>query len=279
MQKCSFIAMVGAPNVGKSTLVNKLVGRKVSIVTFKAQTTRNRILGILTEAPTQLIFIDTPGIFTSNQRFERRMVNEAFSGIEEANLSILLVDAKKGICKNTQLAIDRLEGKKVAIVINKIDLIEKSKLLALTAELQPISQDIFMISALKGDGVNDLKKYMFDNADEGDWLYPEDQISNLAERILAAEITREKLFVKLEKELPYSLTVKTEEFEEREKDIKIYQTIYVERLGQKKIITSNIKDIGVMARKEINRLLGKTVHLFLFVKVKSDWKDKIINED
>jgi GTP-binding protein Era len=233
----------------------------------------------LTVPPAQLIFIDTPGIFVSKEKYEKKMVKEAFYGMDEADMNILIVDAKKGICSNTETAIKRLKGKEnVIIAINKVDVVDKRKLLELAAKLQTLSDKIFMISALKGDGVEDIKEYLLENAQEGGWLYPEDQISNIAERVLAGEITREKLFIRLEKELPYSLTVITDEFVEREKDIKIYQTIYVERVGQKKIITSHIKDIVIMSRKELTRLFEKTVHLFLFIKVKSDWKDKIREE-
>ena len=284
IEKCSFITIVGATNVGKSTLVNALVGSKVSIVTYKPQTTRIRIMGILTEPPTQLIFVDTPGIFTTNQPFEKNMLQEALTGMEEAEKILFMVDARKGICKNTKIAIQRLEkiakrpNVKIIICINKVDLVKKTDLLALITKLQSLSTNIFMISALKKDGVEQLKQYLMDDAEEGMWLYPEDQTANITERLLASEITREKLFILMQQELPYSLMVKTEKFEERKKDIKLYQTIYIEKESQKTIIVgkrgANIKKIGEMSRHELAKMFGKKVHLFLFVKVRGNWKQK-----
>ncbi len=280
--KCGFIALLGAPNAGKSTLLNRLVGSKVSIVSPKVQTTRSAITGIVTEGEAQLVFIDTPGIFAPNpkHRLEKAMVKSAWDQVGDADLAAILVDARRGLCPNTQIIIDGFKERnmKAILLLNKIDLINREDLLAKTAELhaQGIFTDVFMISALNGDGVIDITKYFIDHVPEGMWMFPEDQISTAPQRFIASEITREKLFLRLNEELPYSLAVETEAFEERKDgSIKIHQTIYVQREGHKKIILGKqgkiIKEVSIQARKDLEQMLDTTVHLFLFVKVRENW--------
>lgn len=278
-QHFSFIAILGAPNAGKSTLVNRLIGSKVSIVSPKVQTTRSRIRGILVEGETQLVLVDTPGIFKASQRFERAMVASAWTEAGESDQRIVLVDAQKGVDKNTTSILKQLADnhQKAILVINKIDLVAKEKLLPLIAELNsfPIFTETFLISAQTGEQVDSLKEYLIRQAPVGMWLFPEDQLSDLPNRLFAAEITREKLFMNLQQELPYTLAVETTSFHETENSMRIEQTIYVERAGLKPIIVGRngqmIKKIGESARKELSHLFGKNVHLFLFVKVKEKW--------
>lgn len=283
-QKCAFIALLGAPNAGKSTLLNQLVGSKVSIVSPKVQTTRSAITGIAIEGDAQLVFIDTPGIFSPNVKhtLERAMVQAAWNRVGECDILAVLVDAKKGIQEDTHLIIKGLnERKKTALLIlNKIDIIEREKLLALASTLSQtgVFSEVFMVSALKGDGVEDVKRYIANHAPEGPWMYPEDQISTAPMRFVASEVTREKLFHRLHEELPYSITVETEQYEEaKDGSIKIHQAIYVQRENHKKIVIgkngANIKHIGQVARKELEFMLGCKVHLFLFVKVRENWVD------
>jgi len=280
--RCGFVAVIGAPNVGKSTLVNALVGGKVTIVSPKVQTTRSLVRGITLEGRSQLIFVDTPGLFAPRRRLERAMVTSAWSGAQDADVSLLVVDAKRGLDADTSAILDRLAGlpARKALVLNKVDLVAKPALLALAqaANARLAFAATFMISALSGDGVADLKTWLAGEAPEGPWLYPEDQMSDAPMRSLAAEITREKLFLRLHQELPYRSTVETESWKEQpDGSVRIEQTIYVERESQRKIVLGKggqtIKAIGSDARKEIDTLIGQPVHLFLFVKIREDWAD------
>jgi len=277
---CGFVALIGAPNTGKSTLLNRLVGAKVSIVTPKVQTTRTRVLGIALRGAAQVIFIDTPGIFQPRRRLDRAMVAAAWSGAADADLVVLLVDAEKGVTDDTGRIVEGLgkAGRKAILALNKIDLVRRESLLALSAELNAtgIFTDTFMISAATGDGVDDLMDALITRLPEGPWLYPEDQLSDMPERLLAAEITREKLFLQLRQELPYALTVETEEWEERpDGSVRVGQVIYVQRDSQKAIVLGRggqrIKSVGAAAREELEGMLGCKVHLFLFVKVREKW--------
>ena len=278
-QHFAFVAVLGAPNAGKSTLVNRLVGAKISIVSPKVQTTRSRIRGIFVEDDTQLILVDTPGIFKPGRRLDRAMVASAWTEAEESDLRMLLVDAVKGIDKNTQSIISNLQNnkQKCILVINKIDLITKDKLLPLIASLNKadIFTETFLISAETGENVEELKKYLISKAPKGMWMYPDDQLTDLPNRLFAAEITREKLFMALQQELPYSVAVQTTAFKEQKNGIRIEQTIYVEREGQKSIVLGKngqmIKKVGERARYELSKLFETPVHLFLFVKVKENW--------
>ncbi len=278
-QHFGFVAVLGAPNAGKSTLVNKLVGAKVSIVSPKVQTTRSRIRGILVKNNTQLILVDTPGIFKPSRRFERAMVASAWTEAGDCDQRLMLVDAQKGVDKNTLAILNQLalNNQKAILVINKIDLISKEQLLPLIVKLNEfkIFTDTFMISAQTGEEVDTLKAHLIKNAPVGFWMFPEDQLSDLPNRLFAAEITREKLFMNLQKELPYTLAVETTSFQEKNDSIRIEQTIYVEREGLKPIVLgrngSMIKKIGEAARRELTYLFERPVHLFLFVKVKENW--------
>ncbi|MHA1113435.1 MAG: GTPase Era [Alphaproteobacteria bacterium] len=284
--RCGFVAVVGAPNAGKSTLLNRLVGSKVSIVTHKVQTTRARALGICIEGATQIIFIDTPGIFDPKRRLERAMVAAAWQGATDADLVLLLVDSTRGIDADTQRIVDGLAkaGRRAILVLNKIDLVDRPPLLELAEKLNamrgagdaPLVSDTFMVSALTGNGVDDLRAHLASRLPEGPWLYPEDQISDVPLRQLAAEVTREKLFLRLHQELPYASTVETESWQERDDgSVRIEQVIYVRRDSQKAIVLgkggSQIKAIGATARKELEQMFERRVHLFLFVKVRESW--------
>lgn len=281
--RSGFIAILGAPNAGKSTLLNAMLQTKLAIVTPKAQTTRASVRGICMAGDAQLIFIDTPGIFAPDARFEKAMVASAWSGAGDADRIIVLVDAARGaIGENTRSIIQTLkdQGRKAILVLNKADIAKKEALLNFAAELieYGIFTNTFMISAHTGDGVSDVKKYLADTTPEGPWFYPEDQLTDISERLLASEITREKLFMALDEELPYSLTVETEAFEEyKNGSIKISQVIYVQRESQKSIVLgkngAQVKAVGQSARKELSELWGTTVHLFLFVKVRDRWKE------
>ena len=277
-----FVALIGAPNVGKSTLVNRLVGTKVSIVTRKVQTTRALIRGIITHNNTQIVLVDTPGIFTPKRRLDRAMVTTAWSGAKDADMVLVLVDAAKGLDEETEevfASLSKVKQEKI-LVINKVDSVPRPSLLELAKKLNEGQQfsETFMISALKGTGCDDLLDYLAKKLPEGPWYYPEDQISDMPMRQLAAEITREKLYMRLHNELPYASTVETESWEERpDGSVKINQIIYVEREGQKKIVLGTkgetIKAIGQAARKELMEILEQKVHLFLFVKVRDHWSD------
>ena len=280
---CGFIAILGAPNVGKSTLLNRVVGAKVSIVSSKVQTTRTRILGIALVENSQLIFIDTPGIFNPKRRLDRAMIAAAWGGARDADRIILRVDSKRGVDINTEIIIDKLKENgfdNLDLVLNKIDLINKQDLLKLTKRLNNygIFKEIFMVSAEKGDGVSDLISYLRSKIPVSPWLFPQDQISDMPMRLLAAEITREKLFMKLHQELPYAIIVETENWQNREdQSIRIEQTIYVERDSQRSIVLGKngqmIKSIGMESRKELSEVVDAEVHLFLFVKVREKWGD------
>jgi GTP-binding protein Era len=275
-----FIAIFGAPNVGKSTLLNKLVGTKVSIVSPKVQTTRSRVLGICIQDNTQIIFIDTPGIFKPKRRLDRAMVSAAWGGVGDADKKLLLVDASRGYDRDTRNIIKKITGsnKKALLAINKIDLVAKPKLLKLTNELysSEIFSDIFMISAELGDGVDDLMAHIVLNIPAGPWLFPEDQISDMPGRLTASEITREKLYLQLHQELPYAASVETEGWTENaDESIRIEQVIYVERATQKAIVLgkggNRIKALGQASREELEEIFERRVHLFLFVKVRENW--------
>jgi len=278
--RCGFIALIGAPNAGKSTLLNALVGSKVTIVSRKVQTTRALIRGIALEGEAQLIFVDTPGIFAPRRRLDRAMVTTAWSGAHEADLVGVLIDARKGLDEEAEAILGKLAEVKQAklLILNKIDVVAKEKLLTLAkaANEKASFAATFMISARNGDGVVDLKKWLAERVPPGPWLYPPEQMSDAPVRQLAAEITREKLFERLHQELPYHSTVETEVWKElRKGDIRIEQTIYVERESQRKIVLGKngqtIKAIGEAARKEIAELVEAKVHLFLFVKVREGW--------
>lgn len=286
--RCGFIALVGAPNAGKSTLLNRLIGAKISIVTPKIQTTRSRITGIAIEGTAQLIYIDTPGIFTPRRRFERAMVAAAWSGMADADLAVVLVDAKAstakaGVDKDTRSIVEGLkkQNRQAILALNKIDLVPHTALLTLTSALNDTGAftATFMISALSGDGVKDLKAHFHIHLPEGPWLYPEDQISDIPMRMLAAEITREQAFLQLHQELPYAVAVETESWEERgDGSVRIGQVITVRRASQKAMVLgkggSRIKSIGAAARAELKRLMERQVHLFIHVKVRADWIDR-----
>jgi GTP-binding protein Era len=278
--RCGFVALIGAPNAGKSTLLNALVGSKVTIVSRKVQTTRALIRGITIEGRSQLIFVDTPGIFAPRRRLDRAMVATAWSGAHDADLVGVLIDARKGIDEEAEAILDRLADVKVPkiLILNKIDLVPRETLLirAKAANDKAAFEATFMISALAGDGVADFKRWLAARVPGGPWLYPPDQMSDGPMRQLAAEITREKLFERLHQELPYHSTVETEVWKElRKGDIRIEQTIYVERESQRKIVLgkggATIKAIGEAARKEIAATVDAKVHLFLFVKVREGW--------
>lgn len=280
--KAGFVALIGAPNAGKSTLLNSLVGSKVSIVSRKVQTTRVLVRGIAIEGPSQIIFVDTPGIFKPKRRLDRAMVTSAWGGASDADVVALLLDARKGIDEEAEAILAKLPDVKrpKILILNKIDLIERSRLLALAAAVneKDTFADTFMISALKGDGLDKLKAYLAEKMPEGPWLYPEDQISDAPLRMLAAEITREKIYERLHEELPYQSTVETDQWQQRpDGSIRIEQTVFVERDSQRKIVLGKggqtIKAIGQAARKEIAEIAEAPVHLFLFVKVRENWGD------
>lgn len=280
-----FVALIGAPNAGKSTLLNALVGAKVSIVSKKAQTTRARVLGIAIEGGAQIVFVDTPGIFAPRKRLDRAMVAAAWRGAEDADLLALLVDAHacaRAIDDDTRAIVAKLKDgrRKAVLILNKVDLVNPPQLLGLAAALnrEGVFNDTFMISALTGDGVGDVRRHFAKAMPPGPWLFPEDQISDMPDRLLAAEIVREQLFEQLHQELPYALTVETEGWEERKDgSVKIDATIFVQRESQRAIALGakgeRIKAIGAAARKELEALFERRVHLFLFVKVREKWQD------
>jgi len=280
--KAGFIALIGAPNAGKSTLLNSLVGSKVSIVSRKVQTTRALVRGIAIEGEAQLIFVDTPGIFKPKRRLDRAMVTSAWGGAGDADVIALLLDVRKGIDEEAEAILEKLPDLKrpKVLILNKIDLIERSKLLELASKLNekvPFAHT-FMISALKGDGIETLKRQLAGMMPEGPWLYPEDQISDAPLRMLAAEITREKIYERLHEELPYQSTVETDQWQPRpDGSVRIEQTVFVERDSQRKIVLGKggqtIKAIGQAARREIAEIAESPVHLFIFVKVRENWSD------
>lgn len=280
--RCGYVAVIGAPNAGKSTLVNQLVGAKVSIVTHKVQTTRTRVLGIAMRGATQLVLVDTPGIFTPKRRLDRAMVRAAWDGAKDADAIVLLVDAQGGVTAEVERIIQGLsDGKRRAILaLNKVDAVKAETLLGLSARLNasfPFEQT-FMISALNGSGVEDLARALAAEMPWSPWLFPEDEASDMPARLLAAEVTREKLFLNVHEEVPYALTVETELWEEKpDGSARVEQTIYVERDSQKAIILGKggqrIKAIGAAARHDLEAMLEKRIHLFLFVKVREGWQN------
>jgi GTP-binding protein Era len=280
--RCGFVALIGAPNAGKSTLLNNLVGSKVSIVSRKVQTTRTLVRGIALDGPSQIIFVDTPGIFSPKRRLDRAMVTSAWGGAGDADVIALLIDCRRGVDEESEAILAKLPDMRrpKVLILNKIDLIERSKLLALTAALNEKAsfERTFMVSALTGDGVVDLKHALAEMMPPGPWLYPEDQISDAPLRMLAAEITREKLYERLHEELPYQSTVETDQWQERpDGSVRIEQTVFVERESQRKIVLgkggATIKAIGQSARRDIAEAAEAPVHLFLFVKVRENWGD------
>ena len=283
--RAGFVALIGEPNAGKSTLLNQMVGAKVSIVTHKVQTTRARIRGIAIHEAAQIVFVDTPGIFRPRRRLDRSMVAAAWGGASDADIILLLVEAHRGMTDGVVAIIESLKGldskTPVALVINKIDRVKAETLLALSAELNaafPFVQT-FMISAEKGYGCEQLRDWLADTLPESPWLYPEDQIADLPMRMIAAEITREKLTLRLHEEIPYQLTVETEAWEERKDgSAKVDQVVYVARPGHKGIVLGKggetIKAVGQAARAELEEFMGRRVHLFLQVKVRENWLDE-----
>ena len=288
--RCGFAAIIGAPNAGKSTLINALVGSKVAIVSPKVQTTRMPVRGIAMAGETQIIFVDTPGIFRPRRRLDRAMVSSAWSGAEEADAVLLIVDAadltanaSSPGARDTMAILEGLRDNKTkrkALVLNKIDGMKRTDLLPLVEKFhgEGVFEDVFLVSALKGEGVADVASWVAARMPESPWLYPEDQAADIPSRLLAAEVTREKIYLRLHDELPYSSAVETEKWEERKDgSVKIDQIIYVQRESQKPIVLGKggqtIKIIGGLAREELETLFGRRVHLFLFVKVREDWAE------
>jgi GTP-binding protein Era len=281
-RRCGIVALVGAPNAGKSTLLNQLIGAKVSIVSPKVQTTRSRILGIAVDGNAQLIFTDTPGIFAPKRRLERAMVAAAWLGAQDADVVVVVVDAARGIDDDTRRIIDGLKraGRRAVLALDKVDLVAPPTLLPLADRLrrEGLFDAVFMISGLTGDGVDDLRRHLAGAVPPGPWLYPEDQLTDLPQRLIAAETTREQVFLQLHQELPYATMVETDSWEEREDgSVRIAQTVHVQRASQKAIVLGKgghqIKEIGARARAELERSLGRRVHLFLFVRVTDDWTE------
>ncbi len=282
---CGFVALLGAPNAGKSMLINALVGAKVSIVSAKVQTTRMRILGIVIEGRAQIVFIDTPGVFMPRKRLDKAMVAAAWQGAAGADAVAVLVDARRELqetAADTQRILERLaaERRTAVLVLNKIDLVKPPQLLALADRLNRtgVASDLFMVSALTGDGIPDLRRHFAAAMRHGPWMFPPDQLSDMPDRMLAAEITREQLYHQLQQELPYAATVETESWQERaDGSIRIEQIVFVQREGQKAIVVGEggqrIKSVGAAARRELERLLERRVHLFLLVKVRENWQD------
>ena len=284
--RAGFVALIGEPNAGKSTLLNRMVGAKVSIVTHKVQTTRTRIRGICIEDAAQIVFVDTPGLFRPRRRLDRAMVKAAWGGAADADLVVLLIEAHRGMTGGVEAIIDRMkdlipQGQQVALAINKIDRVKAEVLLALAEKMNSAFSfaETFMISAEKGYGVKDLRAWLATQLPVGPWFYPEDQIADVPMRMIAAEMTREKLTLRLHEELPYQLTVETEKWEDNpDGSTRIDQIIYVMRDGHKGIVLGNkgetIKSIGTAARAEISAFLDRTVHLFLQVKVRENWLEE-----
>jgi GTP-binding protein Era len=280
--RCGLVAVVGAPNAGKSTLVNALVGQKVAIVSPKAQTTRTRIMGIAIAGEAQILLLDTPGIFEAKRRLDRAMVAAAWGGAADADLIVLVVDAETGFSRRIREMVEQLKARREPkmLVLNKVDLVRKDALLGLATELggQLDFEEVFMVSATSGDGIADLKRALAARVPEGPWHFPEDQVSDATDRMLAAEVTREQLYLQLHAELPYESAIETEKFEERKDgSAAIHQQILVARDSQKAIVLgkggTRIRAIGEAARKQLSELLGRKVHLFLHVKVNPKWEE------
>ncbi|WP_338504989.1 GTPase Era [Sphingomonas kaistensis] len=288
-QKCGLVAVIGAPNAGKSTLVNALVGQKVAIVSPKAQTTRARLMGIAIDGDSQILLVDTPGIFSPKRRLDRAMVKAAWEGAESADRLVLVVDAAASIGQRVETVLEGIEGRPEPkiLILNKVDIAKKGDLLKLATELSARLQpeEVFMVSATSGDGVADVKRHLGAAMPEGPWHYPEDQLSDATDRMVAAELTREQLYLQLHAELPYASAVETEKWEERKDgSAVIHQQILIERDSQKAIVLgkggSKLKAIGAAAREAIGEHLGRKVHLFLHVKVNPRWsEDKTLYED
>ncbi len=275
-----FIAVLGAPNAGKSTLINRIVGAKVTIVSPKVQTTRTRVLGIVVCDKSQLVFVDTPGIFAPRQRLDRAMVDAAWKGAADADLVALIVDSERGFDGNTRRIVEKIKGDAV-LVLNKVDCVPRDKLLALSKAINDAGsfRETFMISALKGDGVDDLSDFFAENVPAGPWMFPEDQLSDMPMRLMAAEIVREQLFLQLHQELPYALTVETEDWKTlKDGSARIAAVIIIERDSHKGMVLGKggqrIKAVGAAARAELETMFDCKVHLMLHVKVRRDWKDK-----
>ncbi len=282
--RCGYVALIGEPNAGKSTLLNEMVGAKVSIVTHKVQTTRARIRGVGLEGESQIVFVDTPGLFKPRRRLDRAMVAAAWSGVEDADVVALLIEAHRGVTEGVERILESLKAetkRPVALVTNKIDRVRREALLALVQDMSERFEfeSTFLISATNGDGVKDLKAWLAERMPESPWLYPEDQIADLPMRMLAAEITREKLTLRLHQELPYQMTVETENWQEKKDgSVRIEQVVYVARDGHRGIVLGKkgetIKAIGAEARKDISELLGRKAHLFLHVAVRPNWENE-----
>jgi GTP-binding protein Era len=280
--RCGVVAVVGAPNAGKSTLVNAIVGQKVAIVSPKAQTTRTRLMGVAIEGEAQVLLLDTPGIFDPRRRLDRAMVAAAWSGAQDADVIALVIDAETGFSSRIEAMLDKLGGRSEpkVLILNKVDIADKQALLTLASQLNErlAFEDTFMVSATTGDGVAHLKTTLAARMPEGPWLFPEDQVSDATDRMLAAEVTREQIYLQLRAELPYASAVETEKYEERKDgSVAIHQQILVARPTQRAIVLgkggSRIKQIGEAARQELSQLLGRKVHLFLHIKVKPDWEE------
>ena len=285
MTRSGFVALIGEPNAGKSTLLNRMVGAKISIVTHKVQTTRTRIRGVSIENQSQIIFVDTPGLFIPRRRLDRAMVAAAWNGAADSDITLLMVEAHRGLTEGVEKIISSISeigmNGKLALVINKIDKVKVNDLLSLSKEINDryLFVETFMISAEKSKGINDLRRWLAYNLPEGPWLYPDDQISDMPLRMIAAEITREKLMLRLHQELPYQLTVETEKWEEKaDKSVRIEQIIYLSRSGHKGIVLGKqgetIKAVSMASRLSIEEFLGARVHLFLRLKVREKWMEE-----
>jgi len=283
--RSGFVALIGEPNAGKSTLLNQMVGSKISIVTHKVQTTRTRIRGVSIENQSQIIFVDTPGLFIPRRRLDRAMVAAAWNGAADSDITLLMVEAHRGLTEGVEKIISSISeigmNGKLALVINKIDKVKVNDLLSLSKEINDRHPfvETFMISAEKSKGINDLRRWLAYNLPEGPWLYPDDQISDMPLRMIAAEITREKLTLRLHQELPYQLTVETEKWEEKaDKSVRIEQIIYLSRSGHKGIVLGKkgetIKAVSMASRLSIEEFLGARVHLFLRLKVREKWMEE-----
>jgi len=280
LTRCGFAAIIGAPNAGKSTLINALAGYKIAIVSHKVQTTRSRIRAIVIDGQSQIVFVDTPGIFVPRRRLDQAMVEAAWSGAGDADIVLVIVDARAGITEDVERILRRLadDKSKAALVLNKIDLVKRENLLELAAKLNAALAfaETFMVSATTGDGVDQLKQKLAQMMPEGPWLYPEDQIADMPMRLIASETTREKIYQRLHQELPYASTVETESWQERpDGSVRIDQVIFVEKESQRKIVLGKggqtIKEIGRRSREELSAMFERKVHLFLFVKVRENW--------